>query len=155
MIELLDHNSGTVADEIYTVFQRSYAVEAGLVGVEDFPPLRRSAANIRTSKSQFLGERVDAKLAAAVEFLQDGDDLSIDSLVVHPDYFRRGLASRLLQALLANETWKCADVETAAANKPALLLYEKLGFTESKRWQTVDGVEKVQLLRRKTVADDR
>jgi ribosomal protein S18 acetylase RimI-like enzyme len=145
MIELLDHHSESVASEIYGVFQLSYEVEASLVGVEDFPPLRRSALHIRSSKSQFLGERIGADLASVVEFSQSGDDLSIDSLVVHPKYFRRGLASGLLRSLLTRQHWQSADVETAAANGPALALYEKFGFTESRRWHTSDRIEKVEL----------
>jgi ribosomal protein S18 acetylase RimI-like enzyme len=149
MIELLDHHSKSVADEIHNVFQLSYAVEAGLVGALDFPPLRRSAAHIRSSNSQFLGERIGVDLVSVIEFSHSGEDLNIDSLVVHPQYFRRGLASRLLESLLAKDQWKNADVETAAANKPALVLYEKSGFCEAERWQTDDGIEKVRLLRSK------
>ena len=146
MIESLNHRLESVANEIYLVFQASYRIEAGLVGSDDFPPLRRSASHIRSSNSQFLGERIGVDLASVIEFSRSEEDLSIDSLVVHPQYFRRGLASRILQALLAKDGWKNADVETAAANKPALVLYEKMGFTESKRWQTDDGIEKVQLM---------
>ncbi len=150
MIELLDHYSESVAIQIYSVFQLSYKVEASLVGVKDFPPLRRNVSHIQSSSSQFLGQRIGADLAAVVEFMQIGEDLSIESLVVHPRYFRRGLASQLLQSLLAEVRWQIADVETAAANNPALVLYRKFGFSESKRWKTVDGIEKVQLMRRNT-----
>ena len=145
MIELLEHRSESVAKQIYDVFQHSYKVEADLVGVEDFPPLRRKASHIQSSDSQFLGLRIGVDLAAVIEFTQTGEILSIDSLVVHPQYFRRGLASHLLRSLLADVSWQFADVETAAVNRPAVVLYEKFGFSESKRWQTVDGIEKVQL----------
>jgi ribosomal protein S18 acetylase RimI-like enzyme len=154
MIELLDHSAENVAGQIHDVFQLSYRIEAGLVGSSDFPPLRRTASLIRSSNSQFLGERIGADLVSVVEFSLSDDNLSIDSLVVHPHYFRRGLARKLLQSLLARDDWKNADVETAAANAPALILYEKLGFLESKRWQTVDGIEKVQLMRGKTGPED-
>lgn len=147
MIELLDHISESVANQIYDVFQLSYKVEASLVGVEDFPPLRRSASDIQSSSSQFLGHQVGVYLAAVVEYSHDGEDLSIDSVVVHPQYFRRGLASQLLQSLLSKVQWQTAYVETATANNPAFLLYQKFGFSESKRWKTADGIDKVQLMR--------
>ena len=139
-----------VASEIYDVFQLSYKVEAGLVGVEDFPPLRRTASDIQSSSSQFLGLRVGIDLAAVVEYSHVGENLSVDSLVVHPQYFRRGLANQLLQSLLATVQWKTACVETAAANNPAIALYQKNGFSESKLWQTADGIEKIQLKRLKS-----
>ena len=144
-MELLDHHSDSVAIQIHDVFQISYKVEAELVGVDDFPPLRRKASLIQSSDSQFLGQRIEGDLAAVVEFSESGEELSIDSLVVHPQYFRRGLASQLLQSLLARKPWKIAYVDTAAANDPALELYKKFGFSESKRWKTADGIEKVRL----------
>jgi ribosomal protein S18 acetylase RimI-like enzyme len=150
MMELLDHYSENVAIQIHDVFQLSYKVEARLVGVDDFPPLRRKASLIQSSSSQFLGQRIDGDLAAVVEFSESGEELSIDSLVVHPQYFRRGLASQLLQSLLARIPWKIADVDTAAANKPAIELYRKFGFSESRRWETADGIEKVKLMCRNT-----
>ena len=145
MIELLDHLSESVAIQIHEVFQLSYKVEARLVGIDDFPPLRRSASLIQSSGSQFLGLRIGEDLAAVLEFSKVGEDLSIDSVVVHPRYFRRGLASQLLQSILARGAWRSACVETAAANNPALELYRKFGFSESKRWTTADGIEKVRL----------
>jgi ribosomal protein S18 acetylase RimI-like enzyme len=147
MTELLDHFSENVANQIYDVYQLSYKVEASLVGVEDFPPLRRSASDIQTSSSQFLGQRIGADLAAVVEYTRDGEALSIDSLVVHPEYFRRGLASELLQLLFAKVQWRTACVETATANNPAIVLYQKFGFSESKRWKTADGIDKIELKR--------
>jgi ribosomal protein S18 acetylase RimI-like enzyme len=147
MIELLEHSSQNVANQIYHVFQLSYKVEASLVGVEDFPPLRRSASDIQSSNSQFLGQRIRGHLAAVVEYSRGGMDVSIDSLVIHPKFFRRGLASQLLQSLLAKDQWQNACVETAAVNFPALALYRKFGFSESKRWTTAEGIDKVQLMR--------
>jgi ribosomal protein S18 acetylase RimI-like enzyme len=152
MIELLDHHSDELSRQIYDVFQASYQIEANLVGSSDFPPLRRKASHIQSSKTQFLGEWIGAELASVVEFSLSGDDLSIDSLVVHPQYFRRGLASQLMQAVLKRERWQRANVETAAANSPALDLYRKFGFTESTRWLTADGIEKVGLVRGSSAA---
>ena len=144
-IELLDHHSEAVAIEIYDVFQLSYEIEAGLVGSPDFPPLRRRVSHIQSTERQFLGERIGNDLVS-VEFSKDGDELSIDSLVVHPQYFRRGFASQLLRSLLKRELWQSANVETAAANDPAVDLYQKFGFSVSTRWLTADGIEKVRLV---------
>jgi len=145
MVELLDNFSERVAIQIHTVFQLSYKVEARLVGVDDFPPLRRTASLIQSSSSRFLGRHVGGDLAAVVEYSESEEGLSIDSVVVHPQYFRRGLASQLLQSLLVGVPWEIAYVDTAAANDPALELYKKFGFSESKRWKTADGIEKVRL----------
>ena len=151
MIELLDHSARNIANQIYRVFQQSYQVEAGLVGVEDeeFPPLRRSAPHIQTSNSQFLGARIGSGLAAVIELTHEGEHLSINSLVVHPQYFRRGLAGQLLQLALDKFDWRSADVETAAANEPAISLYRKFGFAITRYWKTDAGIQKVLLSRRR------
>ena len=145
MVEVLDHCSEDVAIQIHDVFQRSYKVEAQLVGVKEFPPLQRSMSRIRAAGSRFLGQRIGSDLVAVIEYSFSDAHLSIDSLVVHPRYFRRGLASKILRSLLDRVDWQTADVETATMNHPAIALYEKFGFTESKYWKTEDDIDKVQL----------
>lgn len=143
-IELLDHYSEEVASQIHEVLQCAYKVEAELVKVKEFPPLWRSAAQIRSATSSFLGRRIGSELAAVAEYSLSGSHLGIDSLAVHPRFFRRGLASEILRSLLDKSDWQTADVETAAENHPAIALYSRFGFSESKRWQTDEGIEKVQ-----------
>ena len=149
-IELLDHCSRNVAKQIYDLFQQSYKIEAQLVGVHDFPPLQRSTSHIQKANSKFLGQWIESDLAAVLEYSLSETHLSVDSLVVHPTYFRRGLASKTLQSLLERVHWHSADVDTAAANHPAIRLYEKFGFSKSKHWETDEGIEKVRLSCRKT-----
>ena len=145
MIELLDHHSEDVAIQIRDVFQRSYKIEAQLVGVKEFPPLQRSTSHIRATGSKFLGQWIESDLAVVIEYSLSAAHLSIDSLVVHPRYFRRGLASKILKSLLDRVNWQTADVETAAMNHPAIALYEKFGFSESRHWTTNEGIDKVEL----------
>lgn len=145
MIELLDHRSKDMAMKIHSVFQRSYKVEAQLIGATEFPPLQRSVAHIQAAGSKFLGQWGKSGLNAVIEYSLAAGHLGIDSLVVHPRYFRRGLGSEILRSLLDRVDWQTADVETAAMNHPAIALYEKFGFAESKRWATKEGIEKVQL----------
>jgi GNAT superfamily N-acetyltransferase len=145
-IELLDHRSHGSASRIHDLFQCSYAIEAELIGVTRFPPLERSLWEVQSARSRFIGQWIGSELAAVLEYSSDETHLCIDSLVVHPQYFRRGLASRMLQSLLAQVAWETADVETAAGNAPAIALYEKFGFYPSRRWTTGDGIAKVQLL---------
>lgn len=145
MIELLDHHAEDVALQIHKVFQRAYKVEAQLVGASEFPPLQRSVAHIRSARSNFLGQWAESGLSVVLEYSLGAAHLGIDSLVVHPRYFRRGLGSEILRSLLDSAAWQTADVETAAMNHPAIALYEKFGFAESKRWATRDAIEKVQL----------
>lgn len=147
MFELLDHRSESVAAQIHALFQRSYEVEARLIGAEDFPPLRRTTQQIRSSPGAYLGARKSFDLVAAVEYAIDGSHLDIESLAVDSGHFRQGWGTRLLQALLERAEWRTATAETAAGNLPAVALYEKTGFSLSRRWTTGEGIEKVGLSR--------
>jgi ribosomal protein S18 acetylase RimI-like enzyme len=144
-INVLDQHSEVIANRIYALFQNSYRVEARLLDLEVFPPLQRTRDQIQAADSQFLGILIDEELAAAVEYCWSDSHLSIHSLVVEPLFFRRGLASQLMAELLSTLPWLTAEVETAAANHPAIALYRRFGFRETRTWVTADGIEKVQL----------
>ncbi|HKJ18719.1 MAG TPA: GNAT family N-acetyltransferase [Xanthomonadales bacterium] len=146
MIESLDQKSTEIATQIHNVFQRSYRLEAELIGVTDFPPLKRTRQHIQDSPTCFVGAWVGSDLAAVIEYTVVATVVSIDSLVVDPDYFRRGLGSQLVQHVIQNENWDMVEVETARANAPAISLYEQSGFHESRSWKTAEGILKVQLV---------
>lgn len=145
MFTLLNNAPKHIANDIYDVFQRSYKIEAELLDVVDFPPLSRTANDISKSSTNFLGFYDDKKLAAVLEFDVIAGELDIHSLVVDPDHFRKGIAKKLLCHVLTAYDFDSASVETAAANKPAIKLYEKQGFIAFKTWTPAHGIEKIAL----------
>lgn len=147
MIKELAHASKTVAAQIYVVFQRSYQIEADLIGTSEFPPLLRSSDDIANAESTFYGFFEQDSLAAVVEITCDGKQLSIESLTVDPGHFRKGIASKLIDYVLLHSDFSHAVVETAAVNQPAIALYEKHGFVVFKKWTPDHGIEKVALQR--------
>lgn len=142
--KLLNHSVIHIAQEIYTLFQESYLIEANLIGVKNFPPLTRSIDNIKKSKTQFWGIYKNSYLAAVAEIEVKNNHLDIHSFVVSPQHFRKGLANNLLGYLLRYTECNSAVVETAYANKPAILLYKKFGFIEDIKWKT-KGIDKIRL----------
>lgn len=142
--KLLSHTDTNIAQEIYTLFQESYVIEANLIGSESFPPLARSVSNIQNSKTQFWGFYKNSALATVAEIEITSTFLDIHSFVVSPQFFRQGLANNLLGYLLRSTECNSAIVETASANKPAILLYKKFGFIEEKRWNS-KGINKISL----------
>jgi ribosomal protein S18 acetylase RimI-like enzyme len=72
--------------------------------------------------------------------------LEICSLTVDPNYFRRGIADKLINHVLDSSDCVEAVVETAIANTPAIKLYEKHGFIEYRRWKTSHGISKLAML---------
>jgi ribosomal protein S18 acetylase RimI-like enzyme len=137
-----------VAAAVHRVMQEAYGVEADLLGVADFVPLRRTQADIAAAPSTFLGAFLEGKLAAVaeVEGAPDGP-VHVASLVVLPAYFRRGLATCLLRSVIASWGSGPLTVSTGERNAPALSLYAGFGFRESRRWRTADGISMVTLSR--------
>lgn len=123
----------------------AYQIEGELIGVEDFPPLRRAATDIRATEATFFGCVENERLIAAaeVEEAKDGGP-HIGGFVVHPSEFRRGIGSKLLNHVLQSLADSRTTVSTAALNRPALSLYEKHGFTVVRQWN-IGSIEMVTL----------
>lgn len=61
----------------------------------------------------------------------DGADMM--NIAVHPQYRKQGIAQRLIKeliSLLQDRGVKCLALEVRASNKPAICLYQKLGFVQ-------------------------
>lgn len=145
MITKLEHSNEIITKQIFTVFQNSYKVEAQLIGVSDFPPLQRSVRDIANSTTDFYGFTENKCLAAIIEIEIEESRLDIHSLTVDPQYFRKGIADKLINYVLEMGGFTSAIVETAVVNKPAINLYKKHGFVEFKRWTPSHGIEKLAM----------
>ncbi len=138
-----------MALKIREVFQASYAVEAKLLKAEkNFPPLKRPLAGYIESDNSFYGYHEGVALAAVIEIKEANESTHIQSLVVDPVFFRKGIASKLLRFLFENFDSEVFTVETGAANNPAIKLYERFGFSLAKKWMTEFGIEKVAFEKR-------
>ena len=144
MIRKLAHNKKEVAQEMQDLFRTSYAVEADLLGAKDFPPLKRKLESYMHSSNTFYGYFSAGVLAAATEIDASAETTHIQSLVVHPDYFRRGIGSSLVNFVFDSYPTQVFTVETGAANDPATELYRKHGFREILQYDTDHGVRKVR-----------
>ena len=80
-----------------------------------------------------------------IEIKDNGQILHIQSLVVKPSQFRKGMASAMI-AFVLNENMECNfTVETGCDNLPAINLYLKFGFVEKEKYETDHGVHKICL----------
>ncbi|MCK0134315.1 GNAT family N-acetyltransferase [Arenibacter sp. S6351L] len=142
MIKKITHSEISNAEKLHALFQVSYRIEAELLGVTDFPPLNRRIINFQNSNTQFFGLWKDDVLAAAVEIDQLKNTLKICSLVVYPKYFRQGIARKLLLFVEDYDDSETLIVETGWANAPAITLYEKFGFQETREYIGPGGIKK-------------
>jgi len=144
MIIIINNKSNKIAKEIRDIFQASYAIEAEMLKAIDFPPLTRTISQFLNSNSEFYAYYLNQNIAGVIEIENNQDLTHIQSLVVYPKYFRKGIGRKLVQFVL--DTYKSIifTVETGVDNHPAIQLYTSLGFEEQDQWNTNHGVRKVR-----------
>ncbi len=147
MIKRLRNDNLETAKEIRSIFQASYKIEAELLNATDFPPLKRPLEKYRNTNTVFFGFFKNQELAGVVEVENNNIFTSINSLVVHPRFFRQGVANGLMKHVLQFFDSKLFVVETGLGNIPAIKLYERFGFKVVDQWDTDHGVRKVKLER--------
>jgi ribosomal protein S18 acetylase RimI-like enzyme len=144
MIEKLKNSDLEIAKKMRLIFQASYKVEATLLNVTNFPPLKRPLENYTESNTEFYGYSINEVLAAVVEIDTNNNYILIRSLVVHPDFFRQGIAGKLIKFVFETFKSNLFVVETGLENGPATKLYEKFGFVEVHQWDTNHGIRKIK-----------
>ncbi len=147
MIIKIDHTDLVTAKEIQRVFRASYAIEAGLLGADDFPPLKRNLESFKTSNNVFYAFMIEGDIAGAMEIDASANSTHIQSLVVDPEYFRQGIASALMEFVFKTYDTPVFTVETGLDNVPATELYLKFGFREVRQYDTDHGVRKIRFKR--------
>lgn len=140
MIGMVDIRDEAIARPILELQKRAYTIEAELIGSDNIPPLHDTLDSLRNCNEEFSIYTHDDQIAGAISFKRIGSLLDIHRLVVSPDYFRRGIASRLLEFLEKMQDVSAIVVSTAEANLPAVALYRKHGYTMIEREEVEPGL---------------
>tara|TARA_B110000196_G_C20503562_1_gene367875 strand:- start:21 stop:470 length:450 start_codon:yes stop_codon:yes gene_type:complete len=144
MIIKINNKKKKIANEIRDIFQSSYAVEAELLKAVGFPPLKRTLSQFINSKSEFYAYYQSNNITGVIEIKNHQDLTHIQSLVVCPKYFRKGIGRKLVQFILDKYMSKIFTVETGLDNYPAVKLYTSFDFEEQDQWDTTHEVRKVR-----------
>ena len=147
MIAFINNKELEEAQNIRRVFQVSYKVEAQLLGAINFPPLSRPLDEFYNCPNDFIGYYEDHKLVAVVEMKNEVSNMHIQSLVVDPDYFRKGIARKLIAFVLDHYHTNQFTVETGRDNIPARKLYEGFEFELEKTYTAAENIIKVRYQR--------
>ena len=145
-VRSVEHCNARVAAELHAVQFAAYSQEAQLLGVRNFQPLMRTVSEVQRSGEAYLAAFVGARMVGAigVEPANERQGTCIASLVVLPEFQRRGIATRLLAAVVAACGGKALHVQTGIKNEPALALYARAGFVQARRWRV--GPESLELV---------
>ncbi|SFL69495.1 Acetyltransferase (GNAT) family protein [Paenibacillus sp. 1_12] len=141
MIREIDLTDNKQALELLMLQQLSYRIEAQMIGFKEIPPLWDSPLSLKESGESFLGNYEEKRLTGAISMKQTAKELAICRMMVHPQYFRRGIASRLLEFVegLAIPGLPI-KVSTGTNNKPAFSLYKKHGYEPAQVLEVSPGI---------------
>ena len=119
-VVVVDHSAEPVARAIHAVQRSAYAQEARVLGVQEFPPLRRTLEDVRTCAEEFLAVYVGSELvgSASVEPDHESAGVIIASLTVSPAFQRRGLASALVPLPSAMRRKSCRNATGYPVGEP-------------------------------------
>ena len=126
LIKKIDLSDKTLANQLLAVSLLAYKEESKIINYPQLPPLKENVVELMQSKTDFFGCFCGEKLVGAIELESKNSAIWICRLVVRPDYFQQGIASKLLAKILDDHA--TFFVGTAEKNRPAINLYTKFGF---------------------------
>lgn len=140
-IKQLDVQNEWVAKRVLQVQRLAYQVEAELIGFDGIPYLRDTEQTLADTPEIFYGVEEKGELLGVIGFEEYEKHLDICRLVVHPYHFRKGIGRQLIEIVLENHgIGKQVMVHTSNKNRPAIQLYEKLGFSKRGEVEVEPGV---------------
>jgi ribosomal protein S18 acetylase RimI-like enzyme len=132
---------------VLEVQHAAYAIEAALIGFAELPPAVETVQRLQACGEELWLCEEDGELLGAVGLEGGEEELVIARLFVAPSAFRRGVGTALVEKALAEANGLPVRVGTAAANAPALALYEGLGFRRVAESEPAPGVRYLTLKR--------
>ncbi|PGX91154.1 GNAT family N-acetyltransferase [Bacillus cereus] len=141
MIQKLIVNSYDTAMSILKIQIPAYEIEARYINSTAIPRLYDTVTDIQNCDETFYGYFHEDSLTGFISFKVDEDVVDIHRLVVSPDHFNKGIATKLLLHIFDMfSSSEAYIVQTGKENMPALSLYKKHGFIEVKDIILPDGV---------------
>lgn len=145
----VDLADDALARALLAVQVAAYAIEAEILDYPQLPPLFETIDDLRSSGERFLVAFDGGELVGATSVAVTEEALDICRMVVSPTHMRRGIATRLLEAVEAMRDGRGSiTVSTGEANLPAIRLYERAGFAIVTRRALPDGLRLVGLAKR-------
>jgi GNAT superfamily N-acetyltransferase len=131
---IISHAAVQDAEAILTLQRLAYQSEARLYNDWTLPPLTETLEELQAefARHLFLKALMNNRIVGSVRArMQDAPTCMIGRLMVHPDYQRRGIGMRLMQAVERQfEHAGRFELFTGYKSTPNIRLYQRLGYRE-------------------------
>lgn len=141
MIKELDLKDSCLVEEILNIQKASYLVAAEIIGFYDIPTLKDTVETIKASGESFYGYYLGEVLVGIISFKTEGEILDIYRIAIHPSFFRKGIAEKLLRFIESlHKGISKIIVATGKENIPAVKFYIKNGFKKVNDIEIKEGI---------------
>lgn len=107
----------------------AYKIEAELIGFTEIPPLKDTIDSLKNCEETFYGYYINHVLTGIISYKIFENVLDIHRVAVHPNFFKNGIAGKLICFVEGLESnINKAVVCTGKENLPAVNLYLKNGY---------------------------
>lgn len=123
-------------EEILALQKLAFQSEAQRYNDYALPPLTQTLEGIQTDfeRMVILKASMDGRIVGSARAYLEGDTCYVGRVVVHPDFWRQGIATQLMDAIESRfADARRFELFTGHASTPALELYRTRGYTEFKR----------------------
>ena len=132
-------------EQLWPLLNEGLSIESELYGVDPKLAQQLFALGSQERCYRYLDEQ--GRIIGAIGIQPRHDNLTITRLVVDPKHQRQGLAASMIQQVVNWFPGLAFGVATGALNRPALALYEKLGFHPVREYQGEQSVPCILLHR--------
>ncbi|MBP6660962.1 MAG: GNAT family N-acetyltransferase [Chitinophagales bacterium] len=131
MIKSVNIHDLKYADKILQLQKLSYQTEAELIKFYKIPPLIETLNQLINSTEKFIVYETSNEIVGFLSYQINQEKLEICRLAICPNYFKNGIATKLMMYLSSIENVNQFLVSTAKNNLPATTFYLKNGFIET------------------------
>ena len=132
MINKLNLKDDITSKSVLELQMASYKIEAEIIGFQELPPLKDTIKSLKESEEIFYGYYINDVLTGIISFKIIENVLDIHRVEVHPDFFRMGIAEKLINYVEKLESKiEKITVCTGSTNLPAVNLYLKNGYRKT------------------------
>ncbi|WP_097026378.1 GNAT family N-acetyltransferase [Clostridium peptidivorans] len=141
MIKKLNLKDMKTATNVLELQIASYKIEAELIGFYEIPPLKDTLASLNECDEIFYGYFTNNILAGIISYKIIENTLDIHRVAVHPCFFKRGIAGKLVNFIeKIEDNINKVMVCTGKENIPAVNLYLKNGYQKTQDIEIIKGI---------------